>query len=79
MGWPTITGQNSDGIVPLTSQLNNTQPTSSGMEILGVVHSGGALGLGFSGPTELDQASGIPAQVILLLNEFVTGTDFRPL
>ena len=79
-GWPFITGQNSDGIVPLTSQLNNTQPTSPGMEVQGVVHSTGMPSLGFNGPAELDQVPGLTAiQVILLLNEFITGTDFRPL
>jgi hypothetical protein len=41
------------------------------------VHSAGTEKLDFKGPSELDQASGIPGKVIDLLNEVTTGVDFH--
>jgi len=72
-GWPGVFGQSSDAIVPRFSQLDG----SYGIEFTGLVHSVGAETLSFAGPTELDQASGIPARVIDLLNEPTAGPDFR--
>jgi pimeloyl-ACP methyl ester carboxylesterase len=76
-GWPTILGGASDSVVPVTSELNNTSPTSPAMEVSGVIHSTGMESLDFHGPAELDTASGIAAQVIVLLNEFPTAYDYR--
>ncbi|MCU1273761.1 MAG: hypothetical protein JWO48_1192, partial [Bryobacterales bacterium] len=45
-GWPTIFGQGSDAIVPLTSQQANFTGTQFG-PISGVVHSAGVEQLGF--------------------------------
>jgi pimeloyl-ACP methyl ester carboxylesterase len=76
-GWPTVLGGASDAVVPVTSELNNTSPTSPAMEVSGVIHSRGMESLDFMGPVELDSASGIAAQVIVLLNEFLTGDDYH--
>ncbi len=62
-----------DGIVPLTSQLNGK---SSTLVHLGVIHSPGLKGLDFDPPTELDLGSGIPGDLINLLNEAINGPDF---
>lgn len=72
-GWPTVFGQASDAVVPLSSQLNG----GGGSPFDGVIHSGGMERLNFNGPTELDSASNIPSRVIDLLNEASTGTDFH--
>lgn len=73
-GWPAIfSQQNSDTIVPLTSQM----PVSNGKRFVGVIHSNGLLGLDFVGPAELDSQSGIPQAVIDLLNEPINGLDFN--
>jgi hypothetical protein len=81
--WPLVMGTPySDGIVPLTSELDNQAATSPSMVIQGIVHSNGAVSLGFDGPTELNGGYGtdVATQVIFLLNEFVTtGTDFKQL
>jgi hypothetical protein len=71
--WPAVFGQDSDAVVPLTSQLNS----STGVKITGVIHSGGMKSLDFNGPTELEKDSTIPSQVISLLNEKSNGTDFH--
>ena len=76
-GWPTILGQASDAVVPLTSQLRNTSPTSLAMQFVGVIHSTGMEQLDFVGPAELDQASQMSIQVIMLLNQFSAGNDFH--
>ena len=78
-GWPTVLGGSSDAVVPVTSQLNNTVATSAGMQVNGVIHSVGMEQLDFGAPAELDSASGIAAQVIVLLNEIVSGVDFHSL
>lgn len=72
--WPSVFGQASDAIVPLTSQENGA---TAPVQATGVVHSGGAEKLDFGAPAELDAASGIPAQVIDLLNEKVNGIHFH--
>lgn len=77
--WPTVLGGPSDSVVPYTSELNNTALTSAGMSVNGVIHSLGMEQLSFVGPAELDTASGIATQVIVLLNEFLTGVDYHRL
>jgi hypothetical protein len=58
--WPTLFGPtavpaNSDGIVPVTSQLNNMSNTYlQALQATGVVHSRGVETLGFGGPSVLD-------------------------
>ena len=77
--WPTVFGgQSSDAVVPLNSQLNNGTPGPNTPTLPGVIHSEGMEGLNFIGPTELDPDSGVPTQVINLLNEPSTGCDFQP-
>lgn len=71
-GWPTIVSDRSDAIVPLTSQVNGM----SAFFEAEAVHSIGAEILGFDGPNELEAQSGIPAQVIELLNTPVTSSSF---
>ena len=81
--WPQVFGgQASDGIVPLTSQLANlavgggnhlVQPTVDGL-----VHSAGAIKLGFNGPAEVESYT-IQNNALTLLNEPVSGPDFYPL
>ena len=78
--WAGLMGSpSSDGIVPLTSELNNTPPVNNALVINGIVHSGGAEAIGFIGPTELDGAAGSAIQAILLLNEWLTGSDYHPM
>jgi hypothetical protein len=55
---------------------NQVNRFSSVMIFPGVMHSPGLEGLNFSPPTEVDPASGIPDEVINLLNEQITGPDF---
>ena len=69
--WPTIFGQDSDAIVPLTSQLNGLQGSQ-----FTAVHSRGAVRLGFGPPQELEEVTGIPDKVIELLNTPVTSSSF---
>jgi pimeloyl-ACP methyl ester carboxylesterase len=66
-----------DGIVPLNSQLNGFGSVTNGNTLLGVIHSPSIANLGFSPPSELDSASGIPDLVINLLNEPRNGSDFH--
>ncbi len=68
-------GVANDGIVTLISQHN---ATSSTLTFPGVIHSPGIETLNFNPPTELDPASGIPDEVINLLNEQIKGSDFFP-
>lgn len=75
--WPDVFSQGSDAVVPVLSQTNKTSNAGSPLEFTGVIHSSGMLGLDFSGPTELDRASGIPVEVINLLNEAKDGPDFH--
>jgi pimeloyl-ACP methyl ester carboxylesterase len=72
--WPVGSGP-SDGIVPLPSALN-LGTASSGVNVFPAIHGPGTTDLGFSDPTLLEPASGVPARVLSLLNEFVTGPDF---
>jgi hypothetical protein len=46
------------------------------MGVNGVIHSHGMERLNFTPPTALDPASGIPDEVIKLLNEPIAGPDF---
>jgi len=89
-GWPTVFGQASDAIVPLSSQLNNTSPNAT-QEFFGFVHSGGTENLGFTGPAVVpslsdvqnpnfaNQVQQIPNDVITLLNTPVTQPAFNSL
>jgi hypothetical protein len=72
-GWPSVFGQDSDAIVPLTSQLGG----GSGITLTGVIHSYGVRQLGFRGPSELDDESDIFPTITDLLNERSDGSDFR--
>lgn len=66
-------GATNDGIVTVVSQIN---AGSSTLIFPGVIHSPGFEELNFSPPSEVDTASGIPDEVINLLNEVTTGPDF---
>jgi hypothetical protein len=73
-GWnQESSGPPNDGIVPLTSQVNGT---SSTLVFSGVIHSPGVESLDFNPPSEVDPASGIPDEVINLLNKPTNGPDF---
>jgi hypothetical protein len=73
--WPTLMGGDSDGVVPLDSQFDKEQATySNSTNTKYGVHSAGAVQLGFLKPTVLDQASGVPEEVVSLLNTAVTNT-----
>lgn len=66
-GWPTIVGGESDAIVPLNSQFAGNIGHAAfppGSE----VHSPGTEGLGFAGPSELDDITVIGPEVLQLLN-----------
>jgi hypothetical protein len=71
--WPTIYGQDNDAMVPEISVLNKL----TGQEFTGVIHSSGLETLDFNGPSVLDPASTISNEVINLLNEAPTGSDFH--
>ena len=71
--WPKIFGQDNDTIVPLDSALNNL----TGLEYSGVIHTAGLETLDFNGPSVLDAAPNISSEVITLLNEEPTGSDFH--
>jgi pimeloyl-ACP methyl ester carboxylesterase len=71
--WTTIYGQNNDTIVPLDSALNNL----TGLQYSGVIHTAALETLDFDGPSVLDPASTISTEVIALLNEAPTGTNFH--
>jgi PGAP1-like protein len=72
--WTTVYGQNNDTIVPLDSAVNNIQP---GLQYSGVIHTAALETLDFNGPSVLDPASNISNEVINLLNEAPTGSDFH--
>ncbi len=76
-GWPTVfSNQPNDAIVPQSSELN----VALGFVIVvGVIHTESLAALSFTGPGELDSASGIPNHVINLLNTPVTGSQFNSL
>jgi len=69
--WPTIFGQDSDAIVPLSSQLDGLQGS-----LFNAVHSSGATRLNFGSPHEYQEASGIPNRIVELLNTPVTNSSF---
>ena len=71
--WPKLFGQSNDAIVPLDSALNNL----TGLEYSGVIHTAGLETVDFNGPSVLDAASNISSEVITLLNEAPTGSDFH--
>ncbi len=71
--WTTIYGQSNDTIVPLDSALNNLK----GLQFSGVIHTAALETLDFKGPSVLDPASNISNEVISLLNEAPTGSDFH--
>jgi triacylglycerol esterase/lipase EstA (alpha/beta hydrolase family) len=71
--WSTIYGQSNDTIVPLDSALNNL----TGQQFSGVIHTAALESLNFKGPSVLDAASKISSEVINLLNEEPTGSDFH--
>jgi pimeloyl-ACP methyl ester carboxylesterase len=71
--WTTIYGQNNDTIVPLDSALNNL----TGQQFSGVIHTAALETLDFKGPSVLDPASNISNEVITLLNEQPTSSDFH--
>jgi len=71
--WPNVFGQDNDAIVPLDSALNNL----TGLQYSGVIHTSGLETLDFNGPSVLDAASNISSEVITLLNESPTGSDFH--
>lgn len=70
--WPTIFGQDSDAIVPLTSQLNGLFGSR-----FTAVHSSGTVRLGFRPPHEYEEASNISLEVIKLLNASLTSGSFH--
>jgi pimeloyl-ACP methyl ester carboxylesterase len=73
--WPSLFGQASDAIVPMTSQVNGTTGTIIGVD--NVVHSPGTEDLSFNGPSELDTAGGVPMLVLALLNARVNDNRFH--
>lgn len=76
-GWPALfNNEATDSIVPLNSQLNGNTAGSGG-PFAGIIHSSGLEQLNFSPPAELDTASQLAAEVITLLNEAKTGSDFH--
>jgi probable HAF family extracellular repeat protein len=74
-GWPKFFKQESDGIVPLSSQLNG-EPGATGAIFDGVIHTEALKDLGFVGPTELEFEE-IQSKVIDLLNKPNNGPDFH--
>lgn len=75
--WDSVFGQYNDAVVPLLSQLNGGTAGPMTPTLMGVIHSSGLRTLDFLPPTELDQGSGVPGQVMLLLNEPPDGSDFQ--
>jgi len=72
-GWPTVFQQASDTIVPALSATNGNFTATI---VNGVVHSDGAITLGFGPPAELDAAGGIPVVVETLLNTNLTSSTY---
>ena len=72
-GWSGVFfGQDSDAVVPLRSQLNGRSDAPLA-PLTGIIHSAGMEKLSFTGPTELDFDSPVPARIINLLNELPNG------
>lgn len=76
-GWDTLFGQYNDAVVPKLSQLNGGTAGPNIPTLTGVIHSPGLETLDFLPPTELDPDSGVPGQVVNLLNEPPSGSDFQ--
>ena len=77
-GWPSLFGgATSDSIVPEQSQINNLS-VGAGGPFTGLIHTSSLESLNFSGPAELDSASSIAGEVITLLNEAKSGSDYHP-
>lgn len=72
-GWQGVFGEQNDGAVGLSSQLNNS---TGAFTVPGLIHSDGLVGLGFSGPSVLDSSS-VANDIITLLNASVD--SFNPL
>jgi pimeloyl-ACP methyl ester carboxylesterase len=78
--WPNVFGGSaSDGVVPLTSQLNGATTGGSpggGGPITNVIHSSGLYTLGFIGLYELNSGP-MAINAVDLLNEAKSGPDFQ--
>jgi pimeloyl-ACP methyl ester carboxylesterase len=74
--WPNVFAQQSDAVVPLTSELNGL--SVGALTVDGVIHTAAIEALNFNGPAELDGFTAIPDKIVELLNEAVTGVDFHP-
>lgn len=74
----SLMGGYHDGIVPLTSAINQKEGEAwgDGLKEEGGLHSSGTRYLGFSGPHLLQSDSVVSGKVIDLLNTPVTGTEF---
>jgi pimeloyl-ACP methyl ester carboxylesterase len=66
-GWPMVVGDQSDAIVPLSSQVNN----GSAVTQVAAIHSPGTKQLGFLPPDSLEESTGNPTTAINLLNTWV--------
>lgn len=86
--WRGVFGQDNDGIVPLSSQLNGTAPIAGLFFNGGYVHSEGIEKLGFAGPAvypspsdpknfPVSQWQAVPNEVINLLNTSVKNSVFK--
>lgn len=74
--WPSVFGgAANDAIVPTSSQLNDTTDLLRVFPF--VIHTPAIASLNFTGPGELQTASGIPDVVVDLLNERADGHDFQ--
>ena len=74
--WPRVFGsQDSDAIVPLTSQTNQTGSAT----ILPVVHSEGTRSIGFNAPDVLGDARTAAAVIQMLNIDRATTPTYRPL
>ena len=84
-GWPALfvsptnPAGASDGIVPLSSAFDGESSYAQRLPfvITNAVHNSAAESLGFGPPGELDQASGIPTDVLQLLNTPVSNSVFE--
>ncbi len=77
-GWTGLLGA-SDGVVPLSSAFDGNSSYAQGLpfSIQNAIHNSPTKLLGFGPPSELDQASGVPADVLQLLNTPVSNSVFE--
>lgn len=77
-GWPGLLGA-SDSVVPLSSQFDGESSYAQSLpfSIPYAVHTSAMERFGFGPPGELDQASGIPSDVLQLLNTPVSNSVFE--